>query len=102
DTRVSTTHGMQQEMQQLYAGFGAQASFVEPEILKVGGQTIDRFVAAEPRLKVYDFYLHDITRRAPHTLTDAEEKILADAGPMAGSAGNIFGILQNADFPYPM
>jgi oligoendopeptidase F len=101
DTRVSTTHGMQQEMQQLYASFGAQASFVEPEILKAGRETVDRFVAAEPRLKVYSFYLHDIVRRAPHTLTDAEEKILADAGPMAGSAGNIFGILSNADFPYP-
>jgi oligoendopeptidase F len=101
DTRVSTKHGMQQEMQQLYASFGAQASFVEPEILKAGRETVDRFVAAEPRLKVYSFYLHDIVRRAPHTLTDAEEKILADAGPMAGSAGNIFGILSNADFPYP-
>jgi oligoendopeptidase F len=102
DTRVSGKQGMQQEMQQLYARFGAQASFVEPEILKVGRETIDRFVAAEPRLKNYSFYLHDIVRRAPHTLSDAEEKILADAGPMASSAGNIFGILSNADFPYPM
>jgi len=101
DTRVSTRQGMQQEMQQLYAAFGAQASYVEPEILKVGRETIDRYVAAESRLKIYDFYLHDIVRRAPHTLSDAEEKILADAGPMASSAGNIFGILSNADFPYP-
>src|SRR5215216_1070797 len=60
DTRVSSKHGMQQEMQQIYASFSAQASFVEPEILKTGGGTIDRFVAAEPRLKNYSFYLHDI------------------------------------------
>ena len=102
DTRVSSKQGMQQEMQQIYARFAAQASFVEPEILKVGRETIDRFVIVEPRLKNYNFYLHDIVRRAPHTLSDAEEKILADAGPMANSAGNIFGILSNADFPYPM
>ena len=40
-------------------------------------------------------------RRAAHTLSDSEEKILADAAPMAGSANNIYTILANADFPYP-
>jgi len=101
DTRQSGPQGMQQEMQQAYANFGAAASFIEPEILKVGAAKIDQFLSAEPRLKVYAFYLHDITRRAPHTLSDVEEKILADAGPLAGSASNIYNILANADFPYP-
>src|SRR5262249_40937602 len=40
-------------------------------------------------------------RRASHTLSDGEEKILADAGPMAGSASSVYNILANADFPYP-
>ncbi|MGE0444795.1 MAG: oligoendopeptidase F, partial [Vicinamibacterales bacterium] len=42
-----------------------------------------------------------IVRRAPHTLSDAEEKLLADVQPLAASASNIYGILANADFPYP-
>ena len=101
DTRVSEPQGMQQEMQQIYARFGAEASFIEPEVLKVGSATIEKFIGSEPRLKVYTFYLRDIARRAPHTLSDAEEKLLADAAPLAGSASNIYGILTNADFPYP-
>ena len=101
DTRVSEPQGMQQEMQQIYADFSAQASYIEPEVLKIGSAKVDSFLAAEPRLRIYSFYLHDIVRRAPHTLSDAEEKILADAQPLAGSASNIFGILSNADFPYP-
>jgi oligoendopeptidase F len=101
DTRVSEPQGMQQEMQQIYAQFGAEASFIEPEVLKVGTATVEKFIASEPRLKVYTFYLRDIVRRAPHTLSDAEEKLLADAAPLAGSASNIYGILTNADFPYP-
>ena len=101
DTRVSGPQGMQQEMQQLYAEFAAHASYIEPEVLRVGSATIEKFIAAEPRLKTYTFYLRDITRRAAHTLSDAEEKILADAQPLAGSASNIYGILANADFPYP-
>jgi oligoendopeptidase F len=101
DTRLDAPQGMQQEMQQIFARYGAEASFVEPELLKVGNATVEKFLAAEPRLKVYTFYLRDIVRRAPHTLSDAEEKILADAAPLAGSAANIYGILTNADFPYP-
>jgi oligoendopeptidase F len=101
DTRASMPQGMQQEMQQFFASFAAQVSFVEPEILKVGTATIEKAIAAEPRLKPYTFYLRDIVRRAPHTLSDAEEKLLADAGPLAGSPNNIYTILTNADFPYP-
>jgi oligoendopeptidase F len=101
DTRLSEPQGMQQEMQQIYASFAAQASFIEPEVLRVGSSTVERFIAAEPRLTPYAFYLRDIVRRAPHTLSDAEERLLADAGPMAGAASNIYTILANADFPYP-
>ena len=101
DTRVSEPQGMQQEMQQLAAEFGAQASYIQPEILRVGSARIEQFLAEEPRLHVYAFMLRDVLRRAAHTLTDAEEKLLADAQPLAASASNIYGILSNADFPYP-
>jgi oligoendopeptidase F len=101
DTRLSEPQGMQQEMQNLYAAFGAQASFVEPEILRVGADTVERFLKESPQLEPYTFLLRDIVRRASHTLSDAEEKLLADASPMAGSASNIYTILSNADFPYP-
>jgi len=35
DTRVSQSLGMQQEIGQIGSGFGAAASFIEPEILKI-------------------------------------------------------------------
>jgi oligoendopeptidase F len=101
DTRVSTYQGMQQEMTQVGARFGAEVAFVEPEILKVDRATIDRFVAAEPRLKLYKLYLDDILRRAAHTGSEPEERLLANSSVMAGTAGNVYGILSDADFPYP-
>jgi oligoendopeptidase F len=101
DTRDSGHEGMRQEMNQLAAAFGAESSYIEPELLKAGEAQITGLVAAEPRLKIYGFYLADVFRRAPHTLTDAEEKLLADAGPLAGNPGSLFNILSNADFPYP-
>jgi oligoendopeptidase F len=101
DTRDSAHEGMRQEMNQLVAAFGAESSFIEPELLKAGDPAITRFAASEPRLKVYGFYLSDVFRRAAHTLSDAEEKLLADAGPLANNPSSLFNIFSNADFPYP-
>jgi len=101
DTRDSTHQGMRQEMTQVGAAFGAEASYFDPEILKAGKAQIEKFIAAEPRLKPYRHELEDLIRRSAHTLSDSEEKILADARPMAGSASSIYNILSNADFPYP-
>src|SRR5262249_27071855 len=61
----------------------------------------ERMLASEPRLKIYGFYLEDVARRAPHTLSASEEELLANAGPLAGAPSNAFNILSNADFPYP-
>jgi oligoendopeptidase F len=101
DTRDAAHEGMRQEMNQLAAAFGAESAFIEPELLKAGQAKVQGLVAPEPRLKVFAFYLDDVFRRAEHTLTDSEEKLLADAGPLAGSPSDIFNILSNADFPYP-
>ena len=60
DTRDSQHQGMRQEMTQLAATFGAQAAYIEPEVLKAGKAAVERFLAAEPRLKVYRVYLEDI------------------------------------------
>jgi oligoendopeptidase F len=101
DTRVSMHQGMRQEMTQLATAFNSEAAFIEPEILRAGKAMLETFIAADPRLNVYRMYLDDIVRRAPHTLSESEERILADAGPVAGGPANVFNILSNADFPYP-
>jgi oligoendopeptidase F len=101
DTRVPLHQGMQQEIQHLAAVLGADGAYIEPEVLRIDRATLEGFLAAEPRLAPYTFYLHDLMRRAAHTLSDAEEKILAAAAPLASAPSDIYGILSNADFPYP-
>src|SRR3954462_5780864 len=53
DTRDSAHQGMRQEMTQVGATFGAEASYIDPEILKAGKAVIEKFIASEPRLKPY-------------------------------------------------
>jgi oligoendopeptidase F len=101
DTRDAKHQGMRQEMVQLAAAFSAEAAFIEPELLRAGKAALDGFVTSEPRLKIYRFYVEDVARRAAHTLTENEEKILAAAGPVGGTPSEVYGILANADFPYP-
>ena len=101
DTRDASHQGMRQEMVQLASAFSAQESYIEPEILRLPKGTVEKAIASEPRLKVYSFYLHDIERRAAHTLSENEEKLLADAGPLESSPSEIYNIIANADFPYP-
>jgi oligoendopeptidase F len=101
DTRDPVHEGMRQEMVRLAAALAAAGAFIEPELLRAGRTVVDEMLQAEPRLAVYGFYLRDVARRSAHTLSDAEEKLLADAGPALGAPPNIFNILSNADFPYP-
>jgi oligoendopeptidase F len=101
DTRVSAYQGMQQEMQQAGAMFGETVAFLEPEILKIDQATLDKWMAGSPRLKTYAHYLDDIQRRRAHTLTDAEERLLAASSIVTSQPQSIYGIFSNADFPYP-
>ena len=101
DTRVSTYQAMQQEMIQLGSVLGAESAFIEPEILKMDNTTIERFLAQEPRLHTFRHYLDDIARRRAHTLSSAEEKLLASSSVMASGPSSVYGIFADADFPYP-
>ena len=101
DTRVSKHQAMEQEMIQLGSSVGAEEAFIQPEILKIDKSTIEKFVAQEPRLQVYKHYLEDIERQRAHTLSNAEEKLLAASGVMASGPQSVYGIFADADFPYP-
>src|SRR2546427_6656609 len=57
DTREAGPQGMQQEMQQLTADFKAQTAYIEPELLHAGLETIEGFIASQPRLSIFSFCL---------------------------------------------
>jgi oligoendopeptidase F len=100
DTRIAANQALQQEMSQLATRLSTEAAFVEPEILKMDRAKVNSFIAQEPRLAIYRQYLDDIVRRQAHTLSAAEEKIIADAGLITEAPADTYGIFSDADFPY--
>ncbi len=101
DTRDSTYLAMDQEMGQIGSDFSALYSFVEPEILEIDPETIDRFLRQDAGLAVYGHILDDILRKRAHTATEPEERIIAEANLMADSPASIYNVFSNAEFPYP-
>jgi oligoendopeptidase F len=100
DTRDSTYMAMDQEMGQIGSDFSTLSSFIEPEILEIGPDTIAAFVDGSGGLKPYRHILDDILRKREHTGTEKEEKIISEAGLMADSPVSINNIFSNAEFPY--
>jgi oligoendopeptidase F len=92
---------MQQEMSQVYSSFQSTASFMRPEILALGREKIDAYLAAEPKLGQYRMYFDDILRAAPHTLTPAEEKIYARMAVLGEAGGTLQSVFRSADLPFP-
>ncbi len=101
DTREAGPLAMTQEIGQLGTKLSAASSFIDPEILAMNKQTITKFMAQEPKLKIYAHYIDDIQRRKAHTLSAREEKIIADAGIMSDTPYDVYGIFKNADMPRP-
>ena len=101
DTRVAKYQAMKQAMSQIGTEYAAKASFIEPELVALDKATIDRFISEEPGLKVYRHYLYDLQRRKAHMLSEAEERIMANAGMVTEGPYNIYSIFANAELPYP-
>jgi oligoendopeptidase F len=101
DARIAKNLAMRESADQLNVTYASAASFIRPELLALGADKVRSFIASEPRLQPYRPYLEDILRRAPHTLTDAEEAIVAKAGRLTGAGGTVREVFKNAEMPYP-
>ena len=86
---------------QMYTDLTAGLSWINPELLKIGEDKVNRFFEEESDLADYEFLVRDILRRSPHTLDEATEAILAQAGMILSSPSQIYQNYANADIPWP-
>lgn len=101
NTRNAPALERNQEMDMLGTQMAQAASFVNPELLAVGEPKLRGFLDAEPGLAVYRFPILDTLRNAPHTLGAEAESVLSATGLIADTASSLYGILANADLPWP-
>ena len=101
DTRNPVYQAMQGKFMGTVVALHAATSFETPEIMEIAEETLDRFYAECPELERYRRYLNDLRRRKAHTLSAAEEKLLASAGEMAQAPDTIYGAFADADISFP-
>lgn len=78
---------------------GQLASYIRPELLSLSEERIAEYKAA-PAISEFQLILERIARYRPHTLSDAEERLLAMQGEMAQTAGKAFRQLTDADLKF--
>ncbi|MGI6177007.1 MAG: oligoendopeptidase F [Eubacterium sp.] len=100
DTTVTKYQEMYGRAMTAYTQALARLSFVTPELTSASEETIREFLAADPELQIYGFYLDKILRQKPHVLSAAEEKVAAQFEEVSGAPSNIYSMLCDADLKY--
>ena len=102
---VDTGNGFYQDMRNkamsLMVAVESAAAYATPEILAIEETVLEGFFAAEPQLETYRRPISKLRRQKEHTLTPAEEALLASAGEIAKAPDAIGSSFRNADMRFP-
>ena len=101
DTRAPKPRAMRAEAQTLAVALDTATAWVRPELLTLPPAKIRSALARDQRLRDWAFFLEDVLRWKPHTLPAPQERIVAMTGEMAAAPASIYGVLKDADLPYP-
>jgi oligoendopeptidase F len=99
DLRISSNQSLNQQATILGTKFGEAASFINPEILKIDPEKIEKYFTEKKELSEFKFFVNEILRLREHTLNAREEEILASAGLITSTPNEVYGIFDNAEKP---
>ncbi|MGC4001252.1 MAG: oligoendopeptidase F [Anaeromyxobacter sp.] len=101
DTRASAPLEQKQAAEQLWVDLSAATSWLQPEVIAMDPAQVKGFLDQEKRLEPWRFFLDDTLRLKPHTRSAPEEELIAQASDLGGAGSNAYGLLANADLPWP-
>lgn len=102
DTANSKYQGLKDKVDTYLSELRSYEAFFTPELLELPDGTVEKALDQVDELKLYDFMLKDILKMKPHTLSKAEEELLASVSDCLEAPHNIFGMLTNADMTFPV
>lgn len=97
DMGNSTYQGYAAQAQAAAARLSAAEAFFEPELLAMEESRPQGFFKEDPELEKYRLLIDRVWRRKAHTLSAAEEEILAKTYEMATAPDDIFSMFNDAD-----
>ncbi|MGB7396599.1 MAG: hypothetical protein WA914_02135, partial [Candidatus Macondimonas sp.] len=102
DTTNARALARKQQAEARQAEVQEATSFLEPEILALGPDRIGKLMRGNKTLGGdYRHLLEEIMRRAAHTLSVPEERLLAMGAVVGDIPANLYTTLTNAEMPWP-
>lgn len=101
DTSDTKHQAMNQKLQSVISNINSTLSFLEPEILELDKDTLERYFAEAPDLEHYRKYIAEIQRLKPHRLTAELEKVVAMTAEMGRTPSQTYSIFTNSDLSFP-
>lgn len=103
DEDVSNADNMAltKEIEQVAIDYDLATDFVRPEMAAIPDETIERYIKEEPALATYKMDFDIISRQRAHTLSDAEEAVLAKMSLMGDAPSGAYNIFSDAEMPRP-
>ena len=99
DTRQEKAQSMRERIYAKYVQAQAALSFSDPELLALPEETLSA-VAKDPALSEFSYQFEKLLRKKPHTLSAAEERLLAGLGEVLAAPGQIAQSLRDADMVF--
>jgi oligoendopeptidase F len=101
DTRDDAWQARSGAVQLLQTSMAEAMSWFGPELISLGSEKVEGFLAAEPKLAPYAYPLKSTLRRSAHVLSPAEERILALSSAVTETPGQTYTVFSNAELPWP-
>lgn len=96
DSTDAAAQAMAGRAMTLYSDVSALSAFLVPELQTLEQDSLEAMLK-EPAFSSYDAFLREAARMKTHTLTPAEERLIALSGQMQSTPDTVFGMLTDAD-----
>ena len=102
DSANAFYQGLASRAELLLIRYSAAVSFLTPEIIAIPEEKLTAFRTEKAAdFAVYDHFFHTLLRQKAHTLSPAEEHLLARTAELGGAPQQIFTMLNDADISFP-
>jgi oligoendopeptidase F len=90
---------MEGEIRSQFVLLNSKLSFLQPDVLALGGTKFAAYLKAEPKLSIYRFGIESILREKDHVLPGEQQRIASLTGLFAGVPGRASGMLNDVEVP---
>src|SRR5688500_734999 len=101
DNADSNAARMYGKMQSVYGQIFSGIAFIEPEILAVDREKLNKWRKKEPRLRIYDQYFDNLLRQQAYVRSAEVEEVFGLAQDPLSSLYTTMNVMTNSEMKYP-